>query len=251
VDQATAVVAKIIASGAIPAALEMMDHGIMVAVKAAFHLEYPEAAHALLLVECDAFGPNAREQVEREISMVKKIANEQGALNFELAKDAKDRARLWTARKKSVGAMGRLAPSLMTHDGVIPRSKLPEMLNYVYEVAKQHGVGVANMFHAGDGNLHPCFYFDDRDSDQTRRVVEAGEMIIRKCIELGGSITGEHGVGVEKLDLMGLMFSEADLELQGIAKRVFNTGNLCNPCKLIPNQKSCVEHKSRWRGVAW
>jgi glycolate oxidase len=172
-------------------------------------------------------------------------------LNLETAEDEVARQKLWTARKKGVGAMGRLAPSIVTHDGVIPRSKLPEMLDTVYEVASRHQIGVANIFHAGDGNLHPCFYFDDRDPDQVRRVVEAGEEIMRRCIELGGSITGEHGIGVEKLDLMGLMFSPADLEFQAQAKRIFNDGALCNPCKILPNQKSCVEHKSRWRGMAW
>ena len=147
--------------------------------------------------------------------------------------------------------MGRLAPSIVTHDGVIPRSKLPEMLEFVYAVAAKHSVNVANLFHAGDGNLHPCFYFDDRDPKQVEAVVEAGEEIIRRCVELGGSVTGEHGVGVEKQDLLPLMFSPDDLRLQGMAKQIFNDGDLCNPCKVLPNQKSCVEHKKRWRGVAW
>ena len=124
------------------------------------------------------------------------------------------------------------------------------MLDRVYAIAEKHREGVANLFHAGDGNLHPCFYFDDRDPAQVNAVVEAGEEIIRLCIELGGSITGEHGVGVEKQDLMPLMFSPADLELQATAKRIFNDGGLCNPCKILPNQKSCVEHKMRWRGAA-
>jgi glycolate oxidase len=147
--------------------------------------------------------------------------------------------------------MGRLAPSIVTHDGVIPRSKLPEMLEFCYAAAQKHGVGIANLFHAGDGNLHPCFYFDDRDPGQIERVVEAGEEIMRKCIELGGSLSGEHGIGVEKLDLMPLMFSEDDLRLQAMAKRIFNEGALCNPCKVLPNQKGCIEHRRRWRGVAW
>ncbi|HZH98276.1 MAG TPA: FAD-linked oxidase C-terminal domain-containing protein, partial [Fimbriimonadaceae bacterium] len=112
-------------------------------------------------------------------------------------------------------------------------------------------LGVANLFHAGDGNLHPCFYFDDRIPGKIKAVVEAGEEIMRRCIELGGSITGEHGIGVEKLDLMSLMFSPEDLRLQADAKRIFNDGSLCNPCKILPDQKSCVEHRKRWRGAAW
>lgn len=248
VREATESVAEIIASGTIPAALEIMDRGILGALKAAFNLEYPVGTEALLLVECDG---DTAELVKHEMATVDAICRAQNCLNLETAEDEVARQKLWTARKKGVGAMGRLAPSIVTHDGVIPRSKLPEMLDTVYEVASRHQIGVANIFHAGDGNLHPCFYFDDRDPDQVRRVVEAGEEIMRRCIELGGSITGEHGIGVEKLDLMGLMFSPADLEFQAQAKRIFNDGALCNPCKILPNQKSCVEHKSRWRGMAW
>ena len=147
--------------------------------------------------------------------------------------------------------MGRLAPTIVTHDGVIPRSKLPEVLEFIGQVAQRKGLNVANLFHAGDGNLHPCFYFDDRDPEQVKAVVEAGEEILRRCIELGGSITGEHGVGVEKLDFMSLMFSAENLEVQAKLKRVFNQGELCNPCKVLPNQKGCVEHQRRWRGAAW
>jgi glycolate oxidase len=251
IPDATKTVADIIASGTIPAALEMMDRGILGALKAAFGLVYPEGTAALLLIECDAMNPRANETVAAEMATVRAVCEANHALNIEVAEDEAARARLWTARKKGVGAMGRVAPTVVTHDGVIPRSKLPEMLDTVYAIAEEHGVGVANIFHAGDGNLHPCFYFDDRDPKQVKAVVEAGEAIMRRCIELGGSITGEHGVGVEKLDLMPLMFTEADLELQARAKRVFNDGTLCNPCKILPNQKSCVEHRQRWRGIAW
>ena len=128
---------------------------------------------------------------------------------------------------------------------------MPEMLDFCYSVAAQYGIGIANLFHAGDGNLHPCFYFDDRDPEQIRKVVAAGELIMRRCVQLGGSLSGEHGIGVEKMDLMTLMFTEDDLRLQAMAKRIFNEGAACNPCKVLPNQKSCVEHQRRWRGVAW
>jgi glycolate oxidase len=253
---ATQSVAEIIASGTIPAALEMIDKGILKAVSAAFGLSYPEGTQALLLIECDNGGSatptdDDAARVLAEMQVVEAVCRANGALSIEMAQDDAERAKLWVARKKGVGAMGRIAPSIVTHDGVIPRSKLPEMLDFVYGVAEKHQVGVSNIFHAGDGNLHPCFYFDDRDPDQVRRVVEAGEEIIRRCIDLGGSITGEHGVGVEKIDLMALMFAPEDLELQATAKRIFNEGDLCNPCKILPNQKSCVEHKKRWRGTAW
>jgi glycolate oxidase len=248
VKDATEAVAETIAAGVIPAALEMMDRGVLQAVSIAFGLTYHPKTAALLLVECDGFDEPA---VEAELARVITIAERLHALEVATAQDEQERQKLWTARKKGVGAMGRLAPSIVTHDGVIPRSKLPLMLDFVYETASKHQVSVANIFHAGDGNLHPCFYFDDRDPEQVDAVVRAGEEIMQRCIALGGSITGEHGVGVEKLDLMAMMFGPNDLKLQALAKAVFNQDDLCNPCKIIPNQKSCVEHKKRWRGVAW
>ena len=252
VRQATQSVADIIATGTIPAALELMDRGILNAVSLAFSLTYPEGTEALLLVECDSSSDeNPEARVDAEMAEVREVFAKNGATDVRIAADEAERAQLWTVRKKGIGAMGRIAPSIVTHDGVIPRSKLPEMLDFVYAVAAEHKIGVANLFHAGDGNLHPCFYFDDRDPKQVEAVVEAGEQIIRRCIELGGSVTGEHGIGVEKLDLMPLMFSEEDLRLQADAKRIFNEGMLCNPCKVLPNQKSCVEHAKRWRGTAW
>ena len=281
IRDATECVADIIASGVVPAALEMMDKGVLRAVTQAFSLVYPTRAEALLLIECDTHGnadlgtrdsrpdepvldPNASIDwnmsasdfgpegiVEHEIQTVINLCRKHQALSVDLAKDEAERQKLWTARKKGIGAMGRLAPSIVTHDGVIPRSKLPEMLDFVYAMSSKYGIGVANIFHAGDGNLHPCFYFDDRDPKQVHAVVEAGEEIIRKCIELGGSVSGEHGVGVEKSDLLPLMFTPDDMRLQAMCKQVFNEGSICNPCKVLPNQKGCVEHKRRWRGVAW
>jgi glycolate oxidase len=247
IRSATETVAGIIATGTIPAALEMMDRGIMNAVHLAFTFEFPPDAQALLLVECDGDDQGV---VDKEMESVRAVCESNGCLEINIASDEKERARLWMVRKKGIGAMGRIAPSIVTHDGVIPRSKLPEMLDFVYEVAEAHNIGVANIFHAGDGNLHPCFYFDDRDALQVERVIKAGEIIIKKCIELGGSVSGEHGIGVEKMDLMPLMFSPADLEAQAMTKRIFNDGTLCNPCKVLPNQRGCAEHKMRWRGVA-
>ncbi len=247
VRRGTESVAEIIARGTIPAALEMMDRGIMNAVHAAFGLEFPEEAQALLLVECDGFD---EETVKKEMETVREVCQEKQCLTFVEAADAKERAKLWTARKKGVGAMGRLAPTVVTHDGVIPRSKLPEMLDFVYAVAAEHKIGVANIFHAGDGNLHPCFYFDDREPGVVERVVKAGEDIIRKCVELGGSVTGEHGVGVEKLDLLPLMYTPEDLAAQTLVKQIFDQTGLSNPCKVLPMNRACAEHKLRWRGVA-
>lgn len=247
VNGAAQTVSDLIAQGVIPAAMEFMDRGILKALKAAFGLEYPEGSDALLLIECDG-EPDA---VAEEMAAVERVSAANGAIEVRIAKDEAERLKLWTARKKGIGAMGRLAPSIVTHDGVIPRSKLPEMLEFCYQVAKDHGLGIANLFHAGDGNLHPCFYFDDRDPDQVKRVIEAGEIVLRKCIELGGSISGEHGVGVEKVELLAEMLGPGGLHAQTLAKRIFNEGELCNPCKVLPNQKGCVEHKKRWRGAAW
>ncbi|MHB8636616.1 MAG: FAD-binding oxidoreductase [Fimbriimonadaceae bacterium] len=245
VRHACETVAAIIADGVIPAALELIDKGILRAITAAFGMVFPPGSEALLLVECD--GPFASEEMLR----VRTLCAEHASFDFRQAANEKERQELWRARKKGIGAMGRLAPTIVTHDGVIPRSKLPEMLETVYAVAKQYDLGVANIFHAGDGNLHPCFYFDDRVPGVVDRVVAAGEAIIRRCIELGGSVSGEHGIGVEKLDMMALMFGPEDLQLQADAKAIFNSGDLCNPCKVLPNQKSCVEHSRRWRGAAW
>jgi len=244
---ATQTVADIIGSGTVPAALEMMDRGIMVAVRAAFGLVFPDDAEALLLVECDG---DSEAAVEGEMDLVREVCHRHGAIEIRMAADAQERAALWTARKKSVGAMGRLAPTIVTHDGVIPRSKLPEMLAYVYEVAAANGLGIANMFHAGDGNLHPCFYFDDRIPGMIDKVVAAGEAIVHRCLELGGSVTGEHGIGTEKLDLMPLMFTPDDLAFQAQVKHIFNDGELCNPCKILPSARACAEHRTRWRGAA-
>lgn len=245
VRHATETVSAIIAAGVIPAALELIDKGILSAITAAFGMQFPPDAEAMMLVECD--GPAA----DDEMHQVATICSEHGSFEFRQAQNEQERQELWRARKKGIGAMGRRAPSIVTHDGVIPRSKLPEMLETVYAVAKQYDIGVANIFHAGDGNLHPCFYFDDRIPGTVDRVVAAGEAIIRRCIELGGSVSGEHGIGVEKMDLMSLMYSPADLQLQADAKAIFNAGSLCNPCKVLPNQKGCVEHMRRWRGLAW
>lgn len=248
VRQATECVSAIVSSGVIPAALELMDKGIIGALRAAFGLQYPDGSEALLLVECDGNDP---EKVVDEMATVESICRTRGALDFRRAQSEAERQDLWKARKKGIGAMGRLAPSIVTHDGVIPRSRLPEMLDFVYRIAAEYGIGVANLFHAGDGNLHPCMYFDDRDPRQVDAVIAVGEAIIARCVELGGSVSGEHGIGVEKSTLLESMFGPDDMLLQRIARGIFNEGDLCNPCKVIPNQRGCIEHHRRSRGVAW
>lgn len=246
VGQATRAVSAIVASGSLPAALELMDRCILEAVSAAFGLRLEPGSAAALLVECEG-GPG---EARAEMEAVAAVCRAEGASRVETARDEAERARLWTARKKGIGAMGRLAPTIVTHDGVIPRSRLPEMLERVYDAARRHGLGVANLFHAGDGNLHPCFYFDEREPGAVERAVAAGEEILAMSVELGGSVTGEHGIGVEKLGPLRLMFGPDDLRLQREVREAFAPSPLCNPCKVIPDQKGCVEHRARWRGAA-
>ncbi|MGE0000723.1 MAG: FAD-binding oxidoreductase [Fimbriimonadaceae bacterium] len=246
VSDATSAVSEIVARGVVPAALELMDHFVLEAVSKAFEVSLKPGTAAALLVECEGEVGEA----DRELGLVLDTCSEQGAFHHEVAQGEGDRARLWTARKKGIGAMGRLAPTIVTHDGVIPRSRLAEMLETVYRVAEEAGLGVANIFHAGDGNLHPCFYFDEREPGSIERAVAAGERILARCVELGGSVTGEHGIGVEKLGPLKLMFNDADLRLQTDVRAAFAPSELCNPCKVIPDQKGCVEHRSRWRGAA-
>jgi len=241
---ATEAVAEVIAAGVVPAALEMMDKNILGALHDAFGLQFPEGTQALLLIECDG----QPEAVEAEAAEVARIMESNGAIDVHVAKDETERTRLWIARKKGVGALGRVAPSKVTHDGVIPRSRLPEVLDYVYEVAEEFGVYVANLFHAGDGNLHPIFCFDDRDPKQIENVVAAGHKIAAKCVEVGGSVTGEHGVGVEKSSLLKVMYSEDDLKLQKDVRDIFDPGPNCNPGKILPDQKG-YGHMHTSRGL--
>ncbi len=245
IDDCTQTVSDIIAAGILPAALEMIDQLILQAIEDAFHMGFPKDAAAVLIIELDGFEAG----LETDATRVKEICSQNKAREVRTAATPEDRARLWMARKKGIGAAGRLAPSIVTQDGVIPRSKLPEVLREIGEISKKYGIRICNIFHAGDGNLHPCVLFDERDKDELRRVVEAGGEILKLCIRVGGSITGEHGIGIEKIDAMPLLFSEADIALMERVRAVFNRNELCNPGKLFPTSKSCVEVKWRPRGA--
>jgi glycolate oxidase subunit GlcD len=241
IDDCTQTVSDIIAAGILPGALEMIDQLILQAIEDAFHFGFPRDAAAVLIIELDGFEAGLDADAER----VRTICMDNHAREVRVAATPEDRARLWIARKKGIGAAGRLAPSIVTQDGVIPRSKLPEVLREIAEISRRYGIRICNIFHAGDGNLHPCVLFDERDAEEVRRVVQAGEEILRLCVRVGGSITGEHGIGMEKIDAMPLLFSEADIALMERVRAVFNTNALCNPGKLFPTAKSCVE--VRWR----
>jgi glycolate oxidase len=251
-DQATQTVSDIIAAGILPAALEMIDTFIIKACEDAFHLGFPTDAEAVLIIEVDGLEVGLDDEANR----AREIAMGNGAREVRTAATELERALLWKARKQAFGALGRLGKSMVTHDGVIPRTKLPEVLREVRAIAQRHGLEVGNVFHAGDGNLHPNLMFDERDPQQIQNVMHAGEEILQLCVDVGGSITGEHGIGMEKIDAMSTLFSPADLDLMERLKAVFNKGDLCNPGKILPSAKRCWEtdhghrHATAARGAA-
>ena len=191
----------------------------------------------MLLIEVEGL----REAVEAQATEVQEVCSRCGAREVRRARDARERDLLWKGRKNAFGAIGRLSPSYYVLDGVIPRTKLTPTLQRIEEVSKRYGFPIGNVFHAGDGNLHPLILFDQRDPEQLRRVVAAAGEIIQFCVQVGGTLTGEHGVGMEKSELMPLMFSDADLDLMQGVRAVFNPSGRLNPDKILPLSKSCGE----------
>lgn len=236
-DVATRTVVDITAAGIIPAALEMMDRTTIEAVETGSPVGFPRDAEAVLIAEVE----NILEQTEHSMNLVRTICERNGAREVRVAKDDAERQLLWKGRKGAFGAMGALAPNYYVQDGVVPRSQLPEMMKRVAEISKQYNLRIANVFHAGDGNLHPNILFDMRTPGELDRVIEAGAATLRACIELGGSITGEHGVGLEKKAYIGLLFNEADLEAMSRVRRAFDPDGRFNPAKLFPTPISCGE----------
>jgi glycolate oxidase len=237
VPQASAAVSEIIGRGLVPAAVEMIDQLTIQAVEDAFGCGYPRDAAAALLVELDGLRVGMDAQAEGIVA----ACRECGAREVRTARDEAERALLWKGRKSAFGAYGRVSPAYMVMDGVIPRTKLPYVLDRVNEIVAAHGLRVGNVFHAGDGNLHPNILYDPRKPGEEARVVEAGAEIMKLCAEVGGSISGEHGIGLEKADFMPFIFSAADLALMQRLKNAFNPTGLCNPGKVFPTRKSCVE----------
>lgn len=277
VRQATEAISGIIGAGIIPAALEMMDQGIIEALEAAFHFGFPLDAGAVLLIEVDGL----EVAVEEEAQQIERLCRAHGAREVRRAASPEERARLWKCRKQAFGAIGRLSPSYCTQDGVVPRTRLPEILDFIRQTGEKYGLRIVNVFHAGDGNIHPILLFDERDADQTRRVIQAGDEILSKCLELGGSVTGEHGIGVEKISFMcppaeagdrspesGAMdrppsgdsergssttaarsplpapprrylFTPTDVAVMTDVRRVFNPEGRCSPGKLLPTAGGC------------
>jgi glycolate oxidase len=245
VPDASRAVSAIIAAGILPAALEMIDRNTMHAVEQFAHCGYPPDAGAALLIEVEGL----REETEEECAAVSAVCQKLGAREVRVGHAQEERDRLWAGRKAALGALGRLAPSYYILDGVVPRTRLPEVLAGVYAACELEGLPVANVFHAGDGNLHPNIMFDERVPGATERVLELGEQLMRLCTDAGGTITGEHGVGYEKRNYMAWIFSEDDLEVMRRLKRAFGAGERFNPGKVFPTSKGCGEVSSRMRAA--
>ena len=236
IDDATQAVSDIVAAGIVPAALEMMDGVILQTVEDAFHFGFPRDAGAILIIEVDGL----RAGLDAQVARARAVCAQHRAREIRQAETPRDRANLWAARKKAVGTLGRLAPSCVTQDCVIPRSKLPETLRAIAEIGRRYDLRIANVFHAGDGNLHPATLFDERDPAQVQRVMAASHEILELCVGLGGTLTGEHGIGVEKRDYMPLLFPPETLRTMEDVRAVFNPAGLCNPGKVLPTSHGCA-----------
>ncbi len=235
-NEAGAAVSEIIAAGVLPAAIEMMDNLAIQAAEAAVHANYPDCG-GLLLVELD--GPTA--EVELLMEQVKTICTSCGAWEIRIAQSEEERAVIWKGRKAAFAAVGRISPNYIVQDGVIPRTALPKVMSEIVRLSSEVGLRVANVFHAGDGNLHPLVLYDRRVPGQEHLAEELAASILRLCVEAGGSITGEHGVGQEKKDFMSVMFAEPDLDTMQRVRCAFDPERLSNPEKIFPRPRLCAE----------
>ena len=241
VNDASHAVSAIIAAGVMPAALEMMDREIIRAVEASvFAAGLPPDAGAALLIELDGIEAG----LDDEAAKVTSICMEYGARSCRYARDESERKKLWAARKGAFGAIGRISPDSMIQDAVVPRSRLPRVLGAAYDIAARYQLRIANVFHAGDGNLHPLICFDSRSADEVRRVKDAGRELMEVCVAAGGTITGEHGVGLDKRELLPLVFSDADMDAMLKVRAAFDPLGLCNPGKIVPMLRGCGEAKA-------
>jgi len=235
VDDATNTISQIIGEGIIPAALELMDKGIVEAVEQAFHFGFPLDAEAVLIIEVDGLEAGLDQQRDRIIG----ICGQHHAREVRQAADPAQRQLLWKCRKQAFGAIGRLEPNYCTQDGVVPRTKVPYMFRRIGEIGRQYGVRIINLAHAGDGNLHPILLYDEREPGVVERVLHASHDILDECLACGGSVTGEHGIGVEKLAHMSRMFTADDLAAMERLRGAFNPDNRLSPRKMLPTAGAC------------
>ncbi|MFH0915212.1 MAG: FAD-linked oxidase C-terminal domain-containing protein [bacterium] len=229
-EDAGNVVSAIVAAGLIPATLEMMDNRTINAVEDSMACGFPRDAAAVLLIELDGLRDGMDEMAEQIVA----ICRANGVANVRVAQDEAERVALWKGRKGAFGAVSRLAPNYLVADGTVPRTKLPEALRRVAEIGRRYDIQMASVFHAGDGNLHPLLLFDSRNDEDKRRVMAAGMEVLQVCADLGGTVSGEHGIGVEKLGAMRMVFDDNDLRAQGYVKDSFDPKGLCNPGKVLP-----------------
>jgi glycolate oxidase subunit GlcD len=237
---ASRAVSSIIAAGILPAALEMIDIVTINAVEdSVYAAGYPRDAAACLIVELDGL----RAGLDTQAKQAADICFQHHARSVREARDDEERKQLWAGRKGAFGALGRVSPDLFIQDAVVPRTKLPDVLADIYAVGAKYNLRLSTVFHAGDGNLHPNLNFDGRDKDEVSRVMAAGKEIMKLCVDAGGSITGEHGVGADKIGYMPMIFDQASLDAMLAVKDVFNPLGLCNPGKAVPSQRMCKEYR--------
>jgi glycolate oxidase len=246
VEDATNTISDIIGAGIVPGALEMLDRLILQAVEAAFHFGFPLDAGAVLIMEVDGLEAGLGHDANRIVE----IARKNQAREVRRAATDAERLLLWKCRKQAFGAVGRLAPSYCTQDGVVPRTRLPHILGDIQRIGEKYQLRIANVFHAGDGNIHPILLFDERDPDQVKRVLAASHEILDECIRCGGSVTGEHGIGVEKIDFMPKLFGPEDLAMMLRLRQAFNPENRCSPAKMLPTAGACIEPSKAGRRAA-
>ena len=243
VDAAGDAVSRIVAAGILPSAMEIMDTFTIQAAEAAYRPGYPEGAHGVLLVELDGVAA----QVEEDTARVEELCRAAGAFEIRTARDADERALLWRGRKGAFAAMGRVSPDYYVQDGVVPRTRLPAVLRRIDELSLEHGLRVGNVFHAGDGNLHPLVLYDAAVEGDVERAKVLADAILAACVDEGGSLTGEHGIGVDKACAMPSMFSERDLDAFDRLRRAFDPAGLANPGKVLPTPRLCGEVPGPYR----
>ena len=249
-EDAATTIASMTSRAIVPAAVEMLDGVMLRMVEEATHAGFPMDANAVLLMEVEGL----IEAVEEQAVQIQEVCLESNAREVRIARSEKERELLWKGRKNAFGAVGRVSPTYYVQDGVVPRTRIADTLRFIHTISKKYDIQISNIFHAGDGNMHPILLFDDRDADQLKRTKQAGAEILQYCIDAGGAITGEHGVGMEKNDLMPMLFTEDSLRMMERLIEVFNPDRRLNPGKLLPTGKGCLEIRPipmRHKTTAW